>query len=147
MRYTWLFTCLLLLATREWPQSESELTLGQVKMFYHCISSNISIPIAITKQVTQLSLKVCNTMLTAYNGTRIPLFESLNGPIIWQPGSPSAQLGQINSCWYVAETPSPAILGLPSCERLEVVKMNCTVKMLPAKMLLQHHQHPRKQLH
>ena len=58
------------------------------------------------------------------------LFGSLHGPIIWQTGSPSAQPHQINSCWYVADTPGPAILGLPSCERLEVVQMNCAVKVI-----------------
>ena len=67
-------------------------------------------------------LNVSNTRLTAYYDTWIPLFGLLHGPIIWQPGSPSAQPHQINSCWYVADTPGPAILGLPSCERLEVAK-------------------------
>ena len=50
--------------------------------------------------------------------------------MIWQPGSPSAQPHQINSCWYVADTYGAAILWLPSCERLEVVKMNCAVKVI-----------------
>ena len=31
---------------------------------------------------------------------------------------------------YVADTPGLAILGLPSCERLEVVKMNCAIKVI-----------------
>ena len=92
-----------------------------------------------------------NTRITAYNGTWIHLFGSLHGPIIWQPGSPSAQPHQVNSCWYVADTPGPAILGFPSCERLEVVKMNCAVKViqdsLTCLVTLQHHLHPRKQLH
>ena len=30
----------------------------------------------------------------------------------------------------MADTPCPAIPGLPSCERLEVVKMNCAVKVI-----------------
>ena len=75
-------------------------------------------------------LDVSNTRLTAYNGTQIPLFWLFHGPIIWQPGSLCAQPCQINSCWYVADTPGPAILGLPSCERLEVVKMNCAVQVI-----------------
>ena len=29
--------------------------------------------------------------------------------------------------WYVADTPGPAILGLPSSEKLAVVKMNCAI--------------------
>ena len=61
---------------------------------------------------------------------RYPCLDPLHGPIIWHPGSPSAQPFQINSCWYVADTPGPAILGLPSCKRLEVIKMNCTVKVI-----------------
>ena len=56
MRHTHLFAYLLLLATREWPHSESELTLGQVEMFFHCVSSDTSILITLTKQVTQLAL-------------------------------------------------------------------------------------------
>ena len=54
----------------------------------------------------------------------------LHGPITWQPGSPSVQPHQINSCWYVADTPCPVILGLPSCEGLEVIEMKCTVKVI-----------------
>ena len=72
---------------------------------------------------------VSNTKLIAYSGNQIPLFGSLHGPITWQPGSPGAQPHQINSSWYVADTPGPAILGLPSCERLEV-KMNCAIKVI-----------------
>ena len=71
-----------------------------------------------------------NTRLTAYNGTQLPLFGSLHWPIIRQPGSPTGPPHQVNSCWYVANTPGPAILWLPSCERLEVVKMNCAVKVI-----------------
>ena len=75
-------------------------------------------------------LNVSNTRLTAYNGIWIPLFGSLHGPIIWQPSSPCAQPQQINPCWYVSDIPGPAILGLPSCQILEVVKMNCAVKVI-----------------
>ena len=87
-------------------------------------------PDCIHKTDHPTGLNVSTTRLTSYIGTWIPLFGSLHGPIIWQPGSPSAQPCQINSCWYVADTPGPAILELPSCERLEVVKMNCAVKVI-----------------
>ena len=30
----------------------------------------------------------------------------------------------------MADTPGPVILGLPSCERLEVVKINCAIKVI-----------------
>ena len=87
-------------------------------------------PVHIDKTGHPSGLNASNTWLTAYNGTQIPLFGSLHGLIIWQPSSPSAQPYQIDSCWYVADTPDPVILGLPSCERLEVGKMNHTVKVI-----------------
>ena len=87
-------------------------------------------PNCIDKTCHPTGLNVSNTSLTAYNGTQIPLFGSLHGPIIWQPGSPNQQPHQIISCWYVADTPGPAILGIPSSERLEAVKMNCAVKVI-----------------
>ena len=34
----------------------------------------------------------------------------------------------IHSYWYIADTPGPALLGLPACKRLAVVQVNCTVR-------------------
>ena len=34
----------------------------------------------------------------------------------------------IHSYWYIADTPGPVLLGLPACEKLAVVQMNCAVK-------------------
>ena len=82
-------------------------------------------PDCIDKTGHPTGLNASNIRLTAYNGTWVPLFGSLHGPIIWQPGSSNAQ-----PHWYVADTPGPAILGLPSCERLEVVKMTCAVRII-----------------
>ena len=76
------------------------------------------------------SLDCISTRLTIYNGSHIPLYGTLHGPIIWQPGSPGVWPCKINSYWYVADTPSPAILGLPSCERLVIVKMNCAITVM-----------------
>ena len=45
-----------------------------------------------------------STRLTAYNGSHIPLYGTLPGPIIWQPGSPGAQPCKVKSYWYVADT-------------------------------------------
>ena len=73
-------------------------------------------------------LDQCNTTLTAYNGSRIPMYGRLRGPITWRPDSSGACPRKIISHWYVADTPGPAILGLLACERLKVVKMNCSVK-------------------
>ena len=68
-----------------------------------------------------------STRLTAYNRSHIPLYGTLHGPITWCPGCPGAGPHKVNPYWYVADTPSPAILGLPSCKRLVVVKMNCAI--------------------
>ena len=71
-----------------------------------------------------------STRLTAYNRSHIPLYGPLWGPITWQPDYPGAQPHQVNSYWYVADTPGPAILGLPSSEKLAVVKMNCAITVM-----------------
>ena len=68
-----------------------------------------------------------NTWLTAYNGSHIPLYGALQGPITWQPDCPGACPHRVKSYWYVADTPGPAILGLPSSEKLAVMKMNCAI--------------------
>ena len=34
----------------------------------------------------------------------------------------------IHSYWYIADTPAPALLGLPACERLAVVQVKCAVR-------------------
>ena len=68
-----------------------------------------------------------NTRLTTYNRSHIPLYVALWGPITWQPDSPGSQPHRVKSYWYVADTPGPVILGLPSSEKLAVVKMNCAI--------------------
>ena len=35
----------------------------------------------------------------------------------------------IQSKWYVADTPGPAILRLPSCKSLKVITLNCVVRI------------------
>ena len=68
-----------------------------------------------------------NTRLTTYNRSHIPLYGTLCGPITWQPDYPGPQPHRVKSFWYIADTPGPAILGLPSSEKLAVVKMNCAI--------------------
>ena len=68
-----------------------------------------------------------STRLTTYNRSHIPLYGALCGPITWQHDCPGTQPCKVNSYWYVTDTPGPAILGLPSCEKLAVVKMNCAI--------------------
>ena len=68
-----------------------------------------------------------STRLTAYNRSHIPLYGALHGPITWYPDCPGSQPHWVNSYWYIADTPGPAILGLPSSEKLAVMKMTTTV--------------------
>ena len=72
-----------------------------------------------------IGLDPIQTKLTAYNGSLIPLYGILCAPILWQPNIPGAQPCMIHSYWYIADTPGPALLGLPACERLAVVQVNC----------------------
>ena len=74
-----------------------------------------------------IGLDPIQTKLTAYNRSPIPLYGILCGPILWQPNTPGAQPRMIHSYWYIADTPGPALLGLPACEKLAVVQVNCAV--------------------
>ena len=75
-----------------------------------------------------IGLDPVQTMLTAYNGSLISLYGILCTPILWQPNTPGAQPCMIHSYWYIVDTPGPALLGLPACEKLAVVQVNCAVK-------------------
>ena len=55
------------------------------------------------------------------------LYGAFCGPITWQPDCPGSQPHRVKSYWYIVNTPSPTILGLPSSEKLAVVKMNCAI--------------------
>ena len=65
-----------------------------------------------------------NTILTAYNGTQIPIYGMLtvncrkNSTTPWSPHQ-----------FYVAETPGPIILGLPSCQSLGLVTLHCAMNV------------------
>ena len=74
-----------------------------------------------------IGLDPVQTKLTTYNGSPIPLYGILRGPILWPPNTPGAQPCMIHSYWYIADTPGPALLGLPACGRLAVVQVNCAV--------------------
>ena len=75
-----------------------------------------------------IGLDPVQTKPIAYNGSPIPLYGVLRGPILWQPSTPGAQPCMIHSYWYIIDTPGPALLGLPACEKLAVVQVNCAVK-------------------
>ena len=74
-----------------------------------------------------IGLDPIQTKLTTYNGSLIPLYGILCGPIFWQPNTPGAQPCMIHSYWYIAHTPGPALLGLPACKKLAVVQVNYAV--------------------
>ena len=61
--------------------------------------------------------------LTAYNGTRIPYHGSLTLCC-------RSQHSDWNMCiFHVAESPGPAVLGLPSCRELRLVTLHCSVEL------------------
>ena len=69
----------------------------------------------------------CDTTLMAYNGSNIPQFGILDTATEWTPkGHQHSKCLQTR--WYVADSPGPAILGLPSSSKLGIVQLNCTVK-------------------
>ena len=79
-------------------------------VFWHLYPDQIS-PAGLPTGLDHVS-----TRLIAYNGCHIPLY-ALHGPITWQPDCPGTRPHGVNLYWYVADTPGPAILGLPSNEK------------------------------
>ena len=73
-------------------------------------------------------LETSTTKLTAYNGMQIPQYVALRCLIIWRPGN-GAKPRCIQTKWYVADMPGPAILGLPTSDRLKVITINCAVRI------------------
>ena len=73
-------------------------------------------------------LRKCNTKLRAYNGTNIPQFGALETTITWKDEE-TQEVNKMNTTFYVANTPGPAILALPSCSRLRIVNLNCSVQL------------------
>ena len=57
-----------------------------------------------------------------------PLYSCLQVPA--EEGHPGTQPHRVNLYWYITDTPGPAILCLPSCKRLAVVKMNCAITVM-----------------
>ena len=73
-------------------------------------------------------LPVClrpnSTLLTAYNGARIPQLGTIRIRC-----AHSKRVGDLE--FLVADTPGPAAMGLPSCRSLELVTMRCEVTREP----------------
>ena len=81
----------------------------------------------LTKAGLPTGLRKCNTKLRAYNGTNIPQLGALDTTISWKDEETN-EVHRMDTTFYVAETPGPAILGLPSCSRLRIVHLNCSVQ-------------------
>ena len=66
------------------------------------------------------SLRKCTTILTAYNGESIRHYGTLKIPCAHRQHGCDIE-------FYVADTPGPAIICLPSCRAMNLVVMNCEV--------------------
>ena len=73
-------------------------------------------------------LSPSSTRLTAYNGSPIKQFGTFKTHVDWTPKNRRVT-NRLHTQWYVADTPGPAILGLPSCTRLNIVELHCSVKL------------------
>ena len=51
---------------------------------------------------------------------------SWDTPITWKDEE-TKEVNKMDTTFYVANTPGPAILGLPSCSSLRIVNLNCSV--------------------
>ena len=73
-------------------------------------------------------LSSSSTRLTAYNGSSIKQFGTFKTYVDWTPKNRRIT-NHLHTQWYVADTPGPAILGLPSCTKLNIVELNCAVEL------------------
>ena len=93
-------------------------------------------PRSINTNGSPRGLKSSMTHLTAYNGSKIPQFGTLDTAIDWTPKGKD-----VANClwtrWYIADTLGPAILGLPSCAKLGIVELNCEVNLQKRKLVQQ----------
>ena len=76
------------------------------------------------------------TRLSAYNGSTIKQCGTFNTHIDWTPKG-TKTTNHLHTRWFVADTPGPAILGLPACHRLGIVELNCAVNLLQKKLTQQ----------
>ena len=58
----------------------------------------------------------------------IPQLGALDMPITWKDEE-TKEVNKMDTTFYIADTPGPAILGLPSCSRLRIVNLNCSVQL------------------
>ena len=96
------------------------------KLFPRCINADGS----------PRGLKSSTTHLTAYNGSKIPQFGTLDRAIDWTPKGQKIA-NSLQTRWYIADTPGPAILELPSCAKLDIVELNCAVNLQKKRLVQQ----------
>ena len=85
-------------------------------------------PRHITRDGKPTGLHPCDSRLMAYNGSNIPQFGALDTAIEWVPKD-HKHSKHLQTRWYVADNPEPAILGLLSSSKLGIVQLNCMVKL------------------
>ena len=77
-------------------------------------------PRLVTTDRTPTELRPTRTCLSAYNGSTIKQYGTLDTAIDWKPERKNV-INRLHTQWYIADTPGPAILGLPSCLKLGIV--------------------------
>ena len=75
--------------------------------------------------------------LTAYNGSKIPQFGTLDTAIRLDPQRKRCCKPSTDPWWYIVDTLGPAILGLPSCAKLGIVELDCSVNLWKRKLVQQ----------
>ena len=101
-----------------WCRRKCDAPLSLCKLF----------PNRLMKTGMPIGLRKCNTKLRAYNGTNIPQLGALDTPITWKDEE-TKEVNKMDTTFYIANTLGPAILGLPSCSRLRIVNLNCSVQL------------------
>ena len=129
-KHTPLYSCLQGPAEKEQPHSASRSTLELEVTCYPFVYFNIFIKTRSAQLAYSLAWIMSVSDSLSITDPIYPYMVHSCGPITWWPGHPGAQPHQINSYWYVTDTPGPAILGLPSSEKLADVKMNCAITVM-----------------
>jgi len=93
-------------------------------------------PERFNKDGNPTGLSPSSTRLTAYNGSPIKQFGTFKTHVDWTPKNRRIT-NRLHTQWYVADTPGPAILGLPSCTKLNIVELNCAVELQRRQPMLQ----------
>ena len=75
-------------------------------------------------ETMEILTPIGQTKLTAYTGGRIKCFGSMT--LTCKSGSSN----WMKAVFYVVDVPGPVVLGLPTCEALNMVTINCHVETL-----------------